>query len=292
MRHLGYGPGMAPPLPEDADFDELFTAWRSACDDFIDLVTPLAQEEWDAPTALPGWSVGDIVAHVGWIEGMLIGEADPPHEPDWSALPHAVTDFGRITEIPVDLRRSWTREAVLIELVDRISRRATSLQEGPHDASMEVVGPLGLAPLGRVLRMRSLDTWVHEQDIRDALGRPGHLDTLGAQATASQLLPGLGKVWAKLAGAAPGQVLEVRITGPGVEGGAVVAVGEDGRARIVTDDLLDQAGDATVTLTMSWPAYLALSCGRGDPGPWRDEVRIDGDPTLAQRVLDSFRVMI
>ena len=283
---------MSAPLPDDAGFDELFAAWRSASADFLDLVTPLSQAEWDAPTALPGWSVGDIVAHVGWIEGMLIGEFDPTHEPDWSALPHVVSDFGRITEIPVDLRRSWTREAVLIELADRIARRTADLEDGPRDATLEVMGPLGPAPLGRVLRMRTLDTWVHEQDIRDALARPGHLDTLGAQATAAQLLPGLGKVWAKLAGAQPGQVLDVRITEPGITGGAIVAVGDDGRARMVDDDLLDQAGMATVTLTMPWPAYLALSCGRGEPQPWREQVSIAGDPELAERTLDNFRVMI
>jgi uncharacterized protein (TIGR03083 family) len=283
---------MVAPLPEDASFDELFAAWRSASQDFIELVTPLSQDEWDAPTSLPGWSVGDIVAHVGWIEGMLIGEVDPAHEPDWSTLPHVVTDFGRITEVPVDLRRSWTREAVLVELADRVSRRTTDLESGSPDASVEVMGPLGPAPLGRVLRMRTLDTWVHEQDIRDALARPCHLDTLGARATASQLLPGLGKVWAKLVGAQPGQVLEVRVTGPGIEADALVAVGDDGRARMVDDDLLDQAGAATVTLTMSWPAYLALSCGRGDAGPWREQVQISGDADLAARTRDHFRVMI
>lgn len=283
---------MTAPLADDAGFDEVFAAWRSASEDFIDLVTGLSQEEWDAPTALPGWSVGDIVAHVGWIEGMLIGEFDPPHEPDWSALPHVANDFGRVTEIPVDLRRSWTREAVLVELADRVARRTHELESGARDATVEVMGPLGTAPLGRVLRMRTLDTWVHEQDIRDALGRPGHLDTPGAQATAAQLLPGLGKVWAKLAGASAGQVLEVRITGPGIEGGALVAVGDDGRARVIEEDLLDQAGAATVTMAMSWPAYLALSCGRGEPQPWRDQVTIAGDAALAERTLDNFRVMI
>jgi uncharacterized protein (TIGR03083 family) len=154
---------MVAPLPADAGFDELFAAWRSASNDFIDLVTPLSQAEWDAPTALPGWSVGDIVAHIGWLEGLLMGEYDAPHEPDWSALPHAQSDFGRITEVPVDLRRSWAREAVLIELADRVARRTVELEEGPHEAAAEVMGPFGPAPLARVLRMRTLDTWVHEQ---------------------------------------------------------------------------------------------------------------------------------
>lgn len=280
---------MVAPLPDDASFDELLAAWQSASDDFIALVRPLSQEEWDAPTALPGWSVGDIVAHVSWIEGMLIGEFDPPHDPDWESLPHAVTDFGKITEVPVDLRRSWTREAVLVELADRIARRAAELESGAQDASEEVMGPLGPAPLGRVLRMRTLDTWVHEQDIRDALGRPAHLDSLGARATAAQLLPGLSKVWAKLAGAQAGQVLGVRVTGPGIEADASVIVGEDGRATMVQGD---RADEPTVALSMTWPAYLALSCGRGDPQPWRDRVEISGDPQLAARTLDHFRVMI
>jgi uncharacterized protein (TIGR03083 family) len=283
---------MVAPLPDNANFDELFDAWQSASADFIDLVTPLSQAEWDAPTPLPGWSVGDIVAHVSWIEGVLMGETDAPHEPDWSALPHAVSDFGRITEVPVDLRRSWTREAVLVELTDRVARRTSELDAGSRDASLEVMGLLGPTTLGRVLRMRTLDTWVHEQDIRDALGRPGNLETPGAQATAAQLIPGLGKVWAKLVGAQPGQVLDVRITGPGIEAQVLVAVDADGRARVVHEDLLNQAGAASVTLTMSWPAYLALSCGRGNPQSWRDEVLISGDSALAERTLDHFRVMI
>ena len=283
---------MAVPIPDDASFETLLNAWQSATADFIDLVTPLSQEEWDAPTALPGWSVGDIVAHVSWIESVLIGEYDEPHEPDWGALPHAVSFFQRATEVPVDLRRSWPREAVLIELADITNRRRSALEAGPHDLTLEVDGPLGPAPLGRVIRMRTMDTWVHEQDIRAALGRPGHLDTLGAQAAAAQLLPGLMKIWAKSAGAAPGEVLHVRMTGPGVEASVVVVVGDDGRARIAADDLVDQGGPATATLTMSWPTYLDLACGRGDLQALRASVQCEGNPALATQVLDNFTVMI
>ena len=35
---------------------------RTASADFIHLVSPLSQSEWDTPTALPGWTVGDLVA--------------------------------------------------------------------------------------------------------------------------------------------------------------------------------------------------------------------------------------
>ncbi len=278
---------MTSPLLPTASFDEILGAWQSAADDFLELVTPLSQQEWDAPTALPGWSVGDIVAHVGWIEGVMLGDMDPPHEPDWSALAHVRNDFGRITEIPVDLRRSWPREQVLIELADVMSRRSTALRDGPHDANVEVVGPLGVAPLGRVVQMRAMDTWVHEQDIRDALGRPGHVDTPGAQATAAQLLPGLAKVWVKGAGAQPGQTLHLVVSGPELTAERWVAVGEDGRGRVS-----ESGQEATTTLTMDWSTYTALACGRGDQDVLRSRVEVEGDPSLGQRTLEAFTVMI
>ena len=279
---------MAAPIPDNADFDQIFGAWQSASADFNDLVTPLSQQEWDTPTALPGWTVGDIVAHVGWLEGILIGKFDDAHEPDWDALPHVTSDFGRLTEIPVDLRRSRTREDVLIELAANVADRREVLDAGPHDVAVETPGPFGPAPLGRVLRMRTLDTWVHEQDIRDALGRPGHLDSLGAQATASQLLPGYAKVWGKLCGAQSGEVLRLRVSQPGISFSRDVIIGDDGRAKVVAE----QSTPATVTLTMDWPTFLNLSCGRGDAGEHRKRVTVEGDQARAGVVLDNFCVMI
>lgn len=283
---------MIAPLDPDASFAELLQAWQSSADDFVDLATSLTQDEWDTPTDLPGWTVGDVIAHVGWIEGVLLGEVDPPHEPDWDDLPHVRNDFGRITEVPVDLRRGWSRDAVLVELVDVMTRRSAALANGPQDATVETVGPLGIAPLGRVIRMRTMDTWVHEQDIRDALSRPGHRDSPGARATAAQLLPGLPKVWGKGASAHPGDVLRVTVSGPELVADVLVVVDDGGRARLVAEDLLDQVGPATTTLTMPWSTYLALACGRGDAVQHRRDVSIEGDRELADKTLAAFTVMI
>ena len=279
---------MAASPSDDVDFDHLFGAWESTSSDFADLVTPLSQAEWESPTALPGWTVGDIVAHVGWLEGFLVCRVDPPHTPDWSSLPHVASDFGRVTEIPVDLRRSWTRDEVLNELATNISDHRDMLVTGSHDLTTGAQGPFGPAPLGRVLRMRTLDTWVHEQDIRDALRRPGHLDSAGAQVTAAQLLPSYGKVWVKLCGAHRGDVLRLQVHEPGVAFARDVVVGEDGRADVIEA----QADFATVTLTMDWPTFLNLSCGRGDVAAQRERVTIEGDRPQAVVVLDNFCVMI
>ena len=279
---------MPAPISDDADFDELFGAWQSTAADFSALVTTLSQDHWDTPTALPGWTVGDIVAHVGWLEGLLLGKTDAPHEPDWDSLPHATSDFGRLTEIPVDLRRSWTREDVLAELATNVAALRGVLAAGSHDLTKQTQGPFGPAPLRRVLGMRTLDTWVHEQDIRDTLGRPGHLATAGAQVTASQLLPAYGKVWVKGCDAQPGEILRLRVSGPGVTFERDVVVGDDGRARVMEE----QAGPTIVTLTMDWQTFLNLSCGRGDATEQRAHVSLEGDESRGDKVLDNFCVMI
>ncbi len=270
---------MAYPLPADADFAALYEAWDSAHADFADLAHGLTDEEWRAPTALPGWTVGDIVAHVAWIEDMLGGQVDGPHEPDWDALPHVASDFGRMIEVPVDLRRSWSRERVLAELDSAIARRRAILSEGERTADDPFIGLIGEMPLGYHLRMRTFDAWVHEQDIRDALDEPGHADSLGAQATAAHLLPGLPKIWAKGAGAQPGEVLALHVTGP-LSFDRTVVIDADGRARM-TDGVVD----ATTTLSMPWLAYLGLSCGRGDPAEWITQVTSTGDRRRADGVL-------
>jgi uncharacterized protein (TIGR03083 family) len=281
---------MAAPLPADADLSELIAAWQSAHDDFLDLLGGLTDEQWHTPTDLPGWSVADVVAHVTWLEALLIGEVDPPHEPQWSQLPHVTTDFGRKTERPVDLRRSWTREAVMVECRDVLARRSADLVQTPNDVETPNTAAFGPKTVGALVLQRTFDTWVHEQDIRQALALTGGWDTPGAQASARQLLPGLPMLWGKRAGASVGEVLHVTVTEPGVSFTAVVKIGDDGRARFVSDDLVDQAGPATVSITMPWHVFVVAACGRKPRTTWQEDVHVTGDPTLAERLLDNFTV--
>lgn len=279
---------MAAPLPADADMATRINAWQSAHDDFISLVEGLTDEQWHAPTALPGWDVADVVAHVVWLEALSLGEFDPPHEPQWSALPHVTSDFGRKTETPVDLRRSWSREAVMVECQDVLLRRGAAL--AGSDPSSPNTAPFGPKTVGDLVLQRTFDTWVHEQDIRSAVDQDGGWTTLGAQASARQLMPGLPMLWGKRAEAKPGEVLHLTVTEPGVQFTAVVGVFEDGRARFISDDLVDQAGPATVSITMPWRVFVIAVCGRQPQEMWRPLVQVTGDSELADRLLGNFSV--
>ena len=100
-----------------------------------DLGAPPPTSSGGCPTPCPGWSVGDVVAHLIDIEQLMAGSPRPDHEPDWASLPHVQADFGRFTEVGVDCRRAHAREDVLAELQETIAlRRSSSMpcRRGPR----------------------------------------------------------------------------------------------------------------------------------------------------------------
>ncbi len=268
------------PLPPDADLATLIDTWESAHDDLLELLDSLDDEQWNAPTDLPGWSVADVVAHITWLELWLMGEAEPAHEPDWAALPHATSDKAKFMEIPVDRRRSWSREEVMAETRETLQRRLASLRSDFADRNDAYEGPFGPGNIGGLVQQRTFDTWVHEQDIRRAVGKPGSLDTPGARASATQIAPGLGKIVGKGAGAGVGESVRFTIIEPGVVFDIAVVVGEDGRARMV-----ESIDAPTVTLTMPFESFMLATGGRAPD--WRSTVTVDGDADLADRVLSN-----
>jgi hypothetical protein len=138
-----------------------------------------------------------------------------------------------------------------------------------------------------LLRMRVLDVWVHEQDLRRALRLPGHLDSPAAVVTRDLLLQGLPKVVAKLAGAPAGTSVVFDVTGP-LEFLRTVRVDADGQG--VIDTSISLGPD--VQFGMDWESYLRLATGRARPEQLPPgALKVDGDPELAERVLAHFNLV-
>ena len=208
----------APTVPE------LLDIWQSALETVVALGAAATDEQWQLPTPCPGWSVGDVVAHLVDIEQMMAGSARPEHEPDWSSLPHVQADFGRFTEVGVDVRRAHAREDVLAELQETIELRRSQLDAVPEGA--EVIGPFGNpTTMDRLLRIRIFDTWAHQQDIRAALGQDDGWDTPAAAVSQEQIVRALPYVWARTVGAPEGTTVRIEMTGPE----HVARRGRDGR---------------------------------------------------------------
>jgi uncharacterized protein (TIGR03083 family) len=270
----------APTVPE------LLDIWQSALDTVVALGAAATDEQWQLPTPCPGWSVGDVVAHLVDIEQTMAGSERPEHEPDWSSLPHVQADFGRFTEVGVDLRRAHARDDVLAELQAMIELRRSQLDAVPEGA--EVIGPFGNpTTMDRLLRIRIFDTWAHQQDIRAALGQDAGWNTPAAAVSQEQIVRALPYVWARTVGAPEGNTVRIEMTGPDLPRDVAVAAVADGKGVDVAP-----GPDATVWLTASWPDLMRLACGRIDPDEpgLRARIVVRGDENLAAALLPALSI--
>ena len=266
----------------------IIDAWETALRDDLALAQSLSDAQWTLPSPCPGWSVGDLVAHLVDVESHVSGEARPDHQPDWSSLPHvAGNPFSEFTEVGVDYRRAMPRNAVIEELQDRIPRRRAQLDAVPEGG--EVPGLMGEpVPLERLLRMRTFDAWVHGQDMREATGTDGGWDTAAAVAAFQQMAQALPYVWGKSLKAPAGSSVRVTVTGPSLAADLAAWVDPDsGRGAACAP-----ADEATVHLTLSWPDYMRLSCGRIDPDDpaLRARVTVTGDAELGEALLRGLSI--
>lgn len=265
---------------------DLLDIWQEALESVAGVAEGLEPVQWQLPTDCPGWSVADVVAHVVDIEQFFGGEPRLDHEPDWAALPHADDDLGRMLEVGVDARRGRSPQELLTELRETIARRRSQLDALPEDA--EVFGPSGrLVPLNRFLRTRIFDTWVHEQDIRWAVGNDGAWNSAPAAIAFQQMWASVPYVWAKNVEAPQGSVLHMIVIGPDLHRETYVTVGEDGRGAKAAE-----TGKPDVIAEMTWAAFMRLSCGRvGLNDPWlKDKIEVSGDTALGARLLPAMSI--
>ncbi|AZM89963.1 MULTISPECIES: maleylpyruvate isomerase family mycothiol-dependent enzyme [Streptomyces] len=261
-------------------------AWTHSIEAITELVLPLPEAQWNLPTPCPGWSVRDIVSHLIGLELEQLGDPRPIHTLPRD-LRHVVDEFTRYMEVPVDVRRHHTAPEMTSELEYTVIRRQRQLRNEKRDPATTMVrGPQGnQITLEFALRLRAFDTWIHEQDLRAALGVPGNWDSPGAFVARDMLLGGLPKVVAKGAGAPPNTAVVIDVHGP-VEFLRTVRVDAAGRATL---DKTPSLGP-DVSLAMDWETYVRLAAGRVRPRTVADRVKVEGDAELAAAILGAFAV--
>jgi uncharacterized protein (TIGR03083 family) len=266
-------------MPSDEELvDQLEEVWTS----IGELGDSLSAEEWALPTECPGWSLQDNVAHIIGIESMILGRPTPERE--LGDLPHLKNDIGRGNELWVDAYRELSGPQVLEEFRAVTGERLGQLRS-LDDAgfSAETWTPAGPGQVRDQIPFRTFDSWVHEQDMRRAVGRPGHLDGPAAQAAFDRIAGLMGYVVGKKVKPPDGTTVMFTLDGPlarplalGVEGGRAF-------------ELETPPPDPTVTLTMSDETLHRLGCGRIDP--IAADVVIAGDDALGRRIVGEMNVL-
>jgi uncharacterized protein (TIGR03083 family) len=253
--------------------------WWRAVDDFTSLLEEVPAEEWSTPTDLAGWDVRAVASHTAHLESILAGapeETAEVGEPD-----HVTGLMGLYTEIGVVNRRDSSPDEIINEIRSVTTARHTVLlTDPPTDAAAKPEAIFGGVPWDweTLLRNRPLDIWMHEQDVRRAVGRPGNLDSPAGQHTTDYLIESFGYVLAKKAGAPSGTIALLVVEGSAP---AAFTVNDIGRGEPLAE--LPDAPD--VTLRMDRASFIVLAGGRrpAEPGA----VTIEGDEALGRRIVDS-----
>jgi uncharacterized protein (TIGR03083 family) len=262
--------------------DTLTTTFQA----LADVCAGLTEAQWKASTDLPGWSVQDVLAHVIGTERHLQGlaPADPPPGP---APTHVRNPMGEFNEIEVAARRPLAGAEVLAEWDELRELRRTTLEAaGPDYFAQQMLTPTGPGTMTDFLAVRILDCWVHEQDIRRAIGAPGNLDSPGAEHTVDRLLQALPMVVGKRAACPEGDGIVVELTGPVSR--RVTCEVTNGRASFFDAP----SAPPRSTIVMDSECYVLLTTGRRTAGQVADRVTTTGDCELADRVVAGLNVMI
>jgi uncharacterized protein (TIGR03083 family) len=133
-----------------SDAIEAVAADRAA---LIEIGRGLDDAGWRAPSGCPGWSVQDVVSHVGAICWMVV---DPSRLPDTGDLPAE-----QAQEAYVRARRAMTAEEVLADYV-AVSEKALGILQGFVGVESEVpLGDLGTYPASYLPIALCFDLYTH-----------------------------------------------------------------------------------------------------------------------------------
>jgi len=256
-----------------------FTALSALC-------SGLSDDQWDVPTCLPGWTVRDVLSHVIGTETLLCG--DPAPAADVSHLDHMRNPIAEANEVWVESMRSLGGAEMLARFESVVGRRLGALDAmSQSDFDAPSWTPAGRdETYGRFMRIRHFDCFMHEHDIRFAVGAPPREDPDDLSSVLDEVAAGLGYIVGRKAAMPVGSRVRIDLTGP-IDVTFLVQVDE--RAAVV--ESFDR--DPTVRIAMPVMLFIRLTGGRDDAGTGaREAVTITGDRGLGRKLVDNLAFTI
>jgi uncharacterized protein (TIGR03083 family) len=262
----------------------LFAVW----DEIDAVLAGLSDEQWQAQTPLPGWTVHDVTAHLIGTESMLQGVATPEADVDVSTLKHVRNDIGVMNERWVRRLRGVSPTHLLEKFRATTAKRRDELTSiSDADWNQITATPAGPDTYGRFMRVRDFDCWMHLQDIRDAIARPA-ADPAGtaSRLALDEMAASMGFVVGKLGGAPDGSRVAIELTGPLAR---TINIAVEGRGQVVDDFGRQQP---TATIALDGLLFTRLAGGRTTVIQHPDAVTYGGDEEVGKRVVQHLNYVI
>jgi uncharacterized protein (TIGR03083 family) len=268
----------------------LFPGERSA---LLELLGDLPASEWEAPTICPGWSVKEVAAHllgddIGRLSWGRDGYVNPAFAAglDVATLPGLVAAIDRQNAVWVTGARRIS-PGLLIELLAMTGELTeayfTSLDMTALGMPVDWAGPEP-APVWLDVAREYTERWVHQQHIRDAVGKPGLKERRWFAPVLDAFVRGLPRAL-RNAPAANGAALRLTIAGD--SGGEWVALRHKGNWMLGTAP--GMSVDAMVELDEDY-AWRLFTKGISKEEA-RRSARIEGDEALAEQALEMVSIL-
>ena len=263
--------------------DALEQTWNS-----IDtLLRPQPPEVYDAPTPCPGWSVRDVLSHLLGFEEMVRGAPVPEFSGAWPS--HVRNPLGELNEAFVSAHRHEAGLDVLDQFREA-SRRSLVALRTLDDAAWDKVGwsPEGERPYHRFQETRVLDSWIHLQDIRDALGEPEDDHGAGEEIVVNRFEGVLPFVIGKKMKVPEGSLVQINLTGR-LARTILIAV-LDGRAASLEHSEKNPDLELTTPVALFWRRGAGRISAESFLGATATDVR--GSRDMAQSFAENLAIMV
>ena len=259
--------------------------------EFIQLLCSLTPAEWDRP-ATPRWQVRDVTAHLldGDIRRLSAGRDGVTLRPD---VP--ITGFGDLVPWLNRLNAEWVDVArrmsppVLVSLLETTGPQVAEFLASLDDdaPALYPVGWAGedVSPNWMDVGREFTERWHHQQQIRDAVGRPGLTDARWMRPVLELSMRALPRAYAA-AQVADGGVLVFHVEGDGGGWWSLVRVGEGWILR--EGDWPDPACVVRMDTDTAWRVLLHVL----PPDRARGRLSVQGDAALAEPFLQARAVRV
>jgi uncharacterized protein (TIGR03083 family) len=194
--------------------DGIIEALQAEREVVLGICAGLSEADWNASSGCPGWSVQDVISHLGAGYWMV---ADPSTRPGTDGLP-----FERVQDVLIEARRHLSADETVADYAD-ISTKAIEILAGLLGNDSEVaLGDLGTYPAGILPTAFCFDHYAHTR--LDLFPPRGPL--AGEPPPAGALTFGAALDWVQAALPQQNDAVLAELTGPV----AVIVTGPGARA--------------------------------------------------------------
>jgi uncharacterized protein (TIGR03083 family) len=257
----------------------------------VELLSSLGDEQWQAPTVCPGWSVKDVALHllgddIGLLSRRRDGVAPANSSIGQAGWQELVASLDQLNQTWVEATRRISPRLLCELLVvtgEATWRYFTGLDPFAVEERVSWVGPDPSPNWLDVAREYS-ERWTHQQQIRDAVGVPGLKDPAFMAPVLATLVHALPRAFSGVP-AAVGTTVEVVIGGEA--GGRWMLTRISASWRLAAGTAAAPVARVALDAETAWRLWTK---GIG-PDVAQAAVSVSGDRALGLRVLDAVAII-